>query len=109
MRLAESAYAQFRSEPAARSAAAGADWHGVLIATHQILLGAHWLPRFDLPTTALPPEAVERPGADARAASGTIDRFAALCTGERPPPQEAQPEPAPPPPPPLPTLIDLEA
>lgn len=110
MRLAESAYAQFRSEPAA-GAAAGADWHGVLIATHQILLGAHWLPRFDRPATALPPDAVERARADARAAARTVERLAALCAGERPPPDGARPHPAsaPAPTPPLATLVDLEA
>ncbi|MEU1185039.1 FUSC family protein [Streptomyces sp. NPDC005820] len=108
MRLAESAYAQFRSEPAAR-AAAGADWHGVLIATHQILLGAHWLPRFDLPATGLPPDAVARAWADARAAAGTVDRLAALCDGERPPPKASRPAAAPASTPPLPTLVDLEA
>ncbi|MGW2889873.1 FUSC family protein [Streptomyces griseoruber] len=107
MRLAESAYAQFRSEPAAR-AAAGADWHGVLIAAHQILLGAHWLPRFDLPATALPPDAARRAWADARAAAGTVDRLAALCDGERPPPEVARTEGAPAPTPPLVTLVDLE-
>ncbi|WP_460061714.1 FUSC family protein [Streptomyces sp. YKOK-I1] len=107
MRLAESAYAQFRSEPAAR-ADPGADWHGVLIATHQILLGAHWLPRFDLPATGLPPDAVRRAWADARAAAGTVDRLAARCDGKRPPPKEARPAPAPAPAPPLVPLVDLE-
>ncbi|MFJ8111295.1 FUSC family protein [Streptomyces sp. NPDC096132] len=109
MRLAESAYAQFRSEPAAR-ASAGADWHGVLIAAHQVLLGVHWLPRFDLPAGGLPPGATERARADARAAARTTDRLAALCAGERPPPDGSRPEPEPPPapPPPLPALIDLE-
>ncbi|MEU1511050.1 FUSC family protein [Streptomyces sp. NPDC005811] len=107
MRLAESAYAQFRSEPAAR-ADPGADWHGVLIAAHQILLGAHWLPRFDLPATGLPPDAVRRAWADARAAAGTVDRLAARCDGERPPPRETRPEAPPAPTPPLVTLVDLE-
>ncbi|MDX5570148.1 FUSC family protein, partial [Streptomyces sp. ID05-04B] len=66
MRLAESAYAQFRSESGA-GASVGADWHGVLVATHQIVLGAHWLPRFDLPPDPLPPAAGARARADARA------------------------------------------
>ncbi|MFF4658747.1 FUSC family protein [Streptomyces sp. NPDC001381] len=127
MRLAESAYAQFRSEPAARGSA-GADWHGVLIAAHQILLGAHWLPRFDLPASALPPGAARGARAAALTAARTTDRLAALCAGapaptERPPPDGLppdgsppdglppdgpRPEPAPPPAAPLPALIDLE-
>ncbi|MFF4353482.1 FUSC family protein [Streptomyces sp. NPDC001530] len=107
LRLAESAYDQFRSEPAAR-ASVSADWHGVLIAARQILLGAQWLPRFDMPARALPPDAAERARADARAAAETTDRLAALCAGERPPPDGTRPEPARPPTPPLPTLIDVE-
>ncbi|WP_037804563.1 FUSC family protein, partial [Streptomyces resistomycificus] len=81
LRLAESAYAQFRSEPVG-GAPAGADWHGVLIAAHQILLGAHWLPRFDLPATAMPPAAVEQARVDGRAAVATVERLAALCGGD---------------------------
>jgi hypothetical protein len=107
MRLAESAYHQFRSEPSAGTSV-GADWHGVLIAAHQVLLGAHWLPRFDLPASALPPGAVERARADARAAAGATDRLAALCAGERPPPDATRPGPAQPLAPPLPALVDLE-
>ncbi|MDX3314361.1 FUSC family protein [Streptomyces sp. ME08-AFT2] len=129
MRLAESAYAQFRSEPGA-GASAGADWHSVLIATHQILLGAHWLPRFDLPAHPLPPAAVERARAHARTAVSTVDRLAARCAAKRPPtaggsppeaggrppqtvrppaPQEAiRSSPGRPPAPPLPALVDFE-
>ncbi|MFF3935117.1 FUSC family protein [Streptomyces phaeofaciens] len=122
LRLAESAYAQFRSEPAAD--ASGADWHGLLITAHQVLLGAQWLPRFDLPTSALPPDAARRARDDARATARATDRLAALCTGERnggrhPPagpgaPVEERagdgppPQPSLPPPPPLPTLVDLD-
>ncbi|MFI6491672.1 FUSC family protein [Streptomyces sp. NPDC050564] len=107
LRLAESAYDQFRSEPAT-GASTGADWHGLLIAARQILLGAQWLPRFDMPTRALSPDAAERARADARAVAGTTDRLAALCTGERPPPDGMRPEPSRPPTPPLPTLVDFE-
>ncbi|MDQ0828699.1 hypothetical protein QF032_000543 [Streptomyces achromogenes] len=122
MRLAESAYAQFRSEPGA-GASVGADWHSVLIATHQILLGAHWLPRFDLPAPdPLPPAAVARARADARSAVTTVGRLAALCAGAPPPaaggqppsgrptaPQDGAPPPnGPPPAPPLPALVDFE-
>ncbi|MFI1509373.1 FUSC family protein [Streptomyces sp. NPDC020597] len=122
MRLAESAYAQFRSEPGA-GASVGADWHGVLIATHQVLLGAHWLPRFDLPADPLPPAAAARARADARAAVSAVGRLAALCAGEPPPTGEGQPasggqsapqgggrrpRPGRPPASPLPALVDFE-
>ncbi|WP_328435630.1 FUSC family protein [Streptomyces sp. NBC_00425] len=121
MRLAESAYAQFRSEPGA-GASVGADWHSVLIATHQVLLGAHWLPRFDLPADPLPPAAAARARTDARAAVTAIGRLAALCAGEPPSATGGQPsaggpnaprggaEPAPGrrPAPPLPALVDFE-
>ncbi|MCZ7457269.1 FUSC family protein [Streptomyces sp. WMMC940] len=106
LRLAESAYDQFRSEPAG-SAPVQTDWHGVLIAANQILLGAHWLPRFDLPAHALPPDAVDRARAGARALARCTDRLAALCTGERPPPDGTRPDRSPPPGPPLPALVDL--
>jgi len=107
LRLAESAYTQFRSEPAA-GASVSADWHGLLIAARQILLGAQWLPRFDRPARALPPDAAERALADARAAAGATDRLAALCKGEQPPQDRTLPERARPPTPPRPALIDVE-
>ncbi|WP_171110230.1 MULTISPECIES: FUSC family protein [Streptomyces] len=110
LRLAESAYAQFRSEPAG-GVPVRADWQAVLIATNQILLGAHWLPRVDLPTSALPQDAADRARGDARALAETTDRLAALCAGDRPQPdrtrsapsQAAQPDGTP-----LPALVDLE-
>lgn len=61
LRLAESAYAQFRSEPGS-DVHVRADWHAVLLTAHHILLGAQWLPRFDLPTNALPPRPATGPG-----------------------------------------------
>ncbi|MFG2755667.1 FUSC family protein [Streptomyces wuyuanensis] len=107
LRLAESAYDQFRSEPAG-SGPVHADWHGVLIAANQILLGAQWLPRFDLPAKTLPPDAADRAQAGARTLARTTDRLAALCTGERPPPDGARAAPPGPPGPPLPALVDLD-
>ncbi|MFG2550745.1 FUSC family protein [Streptomyces sp. NPDC048581] len=96
LRLAESAYAQFRSEPGS-SAPVRADWHAVLITAHHILLGAQWLPRFDLPTTALPPDDADRARAGARTLVETTDRLAALCSGERPQRPGTEPEPSEPP------------
>ncbi|WP_432042912.1 FUSC family protein [Streptomyces cadmiisoli] len=105
--LAESAYAQFRSEPVG-SRPVRADWHAVLIAANHILLGAQWLPRFDLPATALPPDTAERARAGARALAETTDRLAALCGGEPPGPRGTSPPPSEPAGPPLPALVDLD-
>ncbi|GEC02376.1 FUSC family protein [Streptomyces spinoverrucosus] len=110
LRLAESAYAQFRSEPAG-GASVRADWHAVLIAANQILLGAHWLPRVDLPTSALPQDAADRARGDARALAETTDRLAALCAGARPQPDRTRSAPsraAQPDGTPLPALVDLD-
>ncbi|MEJ8660606.1 FUSC family protein [Streptomyces sp. MS1.AVA.4] len=108
LRLAEAAYAQFRSEPAG-STHARADWHAVLIVANHILVGAHWLPRFDLPERALPAGAADRACSTAGRAAATADRLAALCGGERPPPLPPPgPASAPPGGRPLPALVDLE-
>ncbi|MEV0924210.1 FUSC family protein [Streptomyces spongiicola] len=108
LRLAEAAYDQFRSEPAG-SRPAQADWHAVLIAAGQVLLGAHWLPRFDMPATALPPGAADRALTGAHAVADTTVRLACLCTGDRPPPGVAtRSAPSPPVGPPLPALVDLD-
>ncbi|MFI6013251.1 FUSC family protein [Streptomyces sp. NPDC051243] len=82
LRLAETAYAQFRSEPGS-TAPVRADWHAVLITANHILLGAHWLPRFDLPTTTLPPHTADRVRAEAHRLAETTDRLAAVCGGDR--------------------------
>ncbi|GFH37551.1 FUSC family protein [Streptomyces pacificus] len=112
LRLAEAAYDQFRSEPAG-SGTARADWHAVLIAARQVLLGAHWLPRFDLPAAALPADAADRARAGARAVADTTVRLACLCAGDRPPDRAAtgaatRSAPCSPAGPPLPALVDLE-
>ncbi|MET9129016.1 FUSC family protein [Streptomyces antibioticus] len=128
LRLAESAYAQFRSEPAPEGSS-GADWHALLIAAHQILLGAQWLPRFDMPGRALPPDAAEWARADARTVAGRTYRLAELCVerdrggsavggeagaagrgGSAGSPVLERPGLSRPPPPlPLPTLVDLDS
>ncbi|WP_311137488.1 FUSC family protein [Streptomyces sp. I6] len=108
LRLAEAAYDQFRSEPAG-SRPAQADWHAVLIAAGQVLLGAHWLPRFDMPATALPPDDADRARAGGHAVADTTVRLACLCTGDRPPPGVAtRTTPCSPVGPPLPALVDLD-
>ncbi|MFD0438606.1 FUSC family protein [Streptomyces chartreusis] len=107
LRLAESAYAQFRSEPGS-DAHVRADWHAVLLTAHHILLGAQWLPRFDLPTNALPPEAGDRARAGADTLAGTTDRLADLCSGRRPKTVDKATSPGRPTGPPLPVLVDLD-
>ncbi|CAM5625935.1 FUSC family protein [Streptomyces sp. NPDC091290] len=106
-RLAEAAYAQFRSEPGG-GGHGGADWQAVLMAAHHVFLGAQWLPRFDLPVAALPPSAADRERAGARALAETTDRLAALCAGEPPPPRRTDPPAERPPGPPTPALVDLD-
>lgn len=78
LRLAESAYAQYRSEPGGGTPA-HTDWHAVLITAHHILLGAQWLPRVDLPARAMSGDAADQARAGACALAGTTDRLAALC------------------------------
>ncbi|MFF5482004.1 FUSC family protein [Streptomyces sp. NPDC012935] len=108
LRLAESAYAQFRSEPGAEPPVR-ADWHAVLITANHILLGAQWLARFDLPASALPADTADRARAEARALAQAADRLAALCAADRPPPLGTPPTPPPEPTgQPLPVLVDLD-
>ncbi|MET7621514.1 FUSC family protein [Streptomyces sp. NPDC005408] len=112
LRLAEAAYLQHRSEPGEPSAEF-MDWHAVLITANHVLLGAHWLPRFDLPGTAVPPDAAAWARTTADRLALATDGVAALCSEEsaplRPPalpghdaPPELRGSAS------LPTLIDLE-
>ncbi|RSN83948.1 hypothetical protein DMH26_35250 [Streptomyces sp. WAC 05379] len=107
LRLAESAYAQFRSEPGS-DAHVRADWHAVLLTAHHVLLGAQWLPRFDLPTNALPPAAGDRARAGADTLALTTDRLADLCSGRQPKTADEATPPVRPTGPPLPVLVDLD-
>ncbi|MGI5400986.1 FUSC family protein [Streptomyces sp. CA-135486] len=112
LRLAEAAYLQLRSEPGVGSAAA-VDWHAVLIAANHILLGVQWLPRFDLPAPAVPPDAAAWARTTADRLALTTDRVAALCAEDDPsgrlPARSANRAPHDVPDrPPLPVLIDLE-
>ncbi|WCD94444.1 FUSC family protein [Streptomyces sp. HUAS 31] len=107
LRLAESAYAQFRSEPGS-DAHVRADWHAVLLTAHHILLGAQWLPRFDLPANTLPPDAGDRARAGADTLARTTDRLADLCSGRPPKTVDKATPPVRPTGPPLPVLVDLD-
>ncbi|MFC8242030.1 FUSC family protein [Streptomyces chartreusis] len=107
LRLAESAYAQFRSEPGS-DAHVRADWHAVLLTAHHVVLGAQWLPRFDLPADALPAEAGDRARAGADTLARTTDRLADLCSGRRPKTVDKATPSVRPAGPPLPVLVDLD-
>ncbi|MCX5400993.1 FUSC family protein [Streptomyces sp. NBC_00102] len=57
MRLAEAAYAQYRTEASAGAGGSEADWHAVLVAADDMLWGAHRLPLFGLrPAEPEPPD-----------------------------------------------------
>ncbi|MGW1495381.1 FUSC family protein [Streptomyces sp. NPDC002402] len=112
LRLAEAAYFQLRSEPGDASADP-MDWHAALITANHVLLGAHWLPRFDLPPTGIPPDAAAWARTTAEQLVRATDRIAALCAEENRAPGPPAPVAYHPPPgvrafAPLPMLIDLE-
>ncbi|GHI02035.1 hypothetical protein AQI88_17820 [Streptomyces cellostaticus] len=55
LRIAEAAYAQFRTEAGKDGADGGPDWHAALNCAAHALVGAHWLPRQS--PDPMPPEA----------------------------------------------------
>ncbi|UQA32404.1 MULTISPECIES: FUSC family protein [unclassified Streptomyces] len=85
LRLAEAAYAQYRTETPAEDTRA--DWHAMLIAANHMLLGAHYLPRFGLRS---PADATDASAAwartTARGAVAEVDRIAVLLAGGTPEP-----------------------
>ncbi|WP_399209463.1 FUSC family protein [Streptomyces sp. SLBN-118] len=112
LRLAEAAYVQLRSEPGDSSADL-MDWHAALLTANHVLLGSHWLPRFDLPPAGIPPDAAAWARTTAEQLVGATDQIAALCAAENraPAPPALATYHAPPEiqgVAPLPTLIDLE-
>ncbi|MGW1099575.1 FUSC family protein [Streptomyces sp. NPDC002455] len=87
LRLAEAAYAQYRSESGTAADDTGPDWHAVLLVADHILMGAYRLPRFGL----RPGNGPSPPCADwARASASHLDRetgrIASLLIGGRPAP-----------------------
>lgn len=108
LRLAEAAYAQYRSETTAAQEGAGPDWHAVLIVASHMILGAHRLPRFGLRPSATP---TGPPAIWARTAAAGLeaesDRIASLLDGGDPAPARP-PEPAPDDCPPTSLSVDLE-
>ncbi|MFE4450159.1 FUSC family protein [Streptomyces sp. NPDC056796] len=85
LRLAEAAYAQYRSESGTAAQETGPDWHAVLIAADHMLTGAHRLPRFGLRPSTGPanPEAVRARGT-AAGLQAEADRIAAGLAHGRP-------------------------
>lgn len=110
LRLAESAYAQYRSEPPTAWEGAQADWHGVLIVAYHTVLGAQRLPCFEAPLTDVPPDASTWVRRTAAELTTDADRIATyFTTNQRPAPGLSPPgPPLPEHHPALPALIDLE-
>ncbi|MFJ1592756.1 FUSC family protein [Kitasatospora albolonga] len=87
LRLAEAAYAQYRSESSDVPEDARTDWHATLIVSNHMLLGAHWLRRFGLrPAPGASDEDAARVEAGAAELVAEADRIASRMTGERPVP-----------------------
>ncbi|MGW3633574.1 FUSC family protein [Streptomyces sp. NPDC005122] len=110
LRLAEAAYAQFRSEPPAAWEGVQADWHGVLVVAYHTVLGAQRLPCFEVPPAEVPPDACAWARRTAAELTADVDRIALHFTTEKRPAPGRRPC-APPLPrhhPGLPTLVDLE-
>ncbi|MET9096924.1 FUSC family protein [Streptomyces cyaneofuscatus] len=104
LRLAEAAYAQYRTEAPGEDTRT--DWHAMLIAANHMLLGAHWLPRFGLrPEAGASAPAAAWAQAAAEELVAETDRIAAELTGAPAPVRRWT---APDGPPPTPLSVDLE-
>ncbi|MFC8174898.1 FUSC family protein [Streptomyces sp. NPDC057250] len=91
LRIAEAAYAQYRTEPAASGPEAAHDWLAVLDHGSRTLVGAYWLPRTDgMP--GLPPEARRW----AREAAEEVVAATVRAAGFPPDGVRAEPAPLPP-------------
>ncbi|MFJ2089787.1 FUSC family protein [Streptomyces sp. NPDC087901] len=107
LRLAEAAYAQYRSEAPGASEETGPDWHSVLIVANQMLMGAYRLPRFGLrPSSGTTGSSAAWARATATAMEAEADRIASLLTGRTVPARPPVPQPGDYPPASL--SVDLE-
>ncbi|MFD6800866.1 FUSC family protein [Streptomyces cyaneofuscatus] len=105
LRLAEAAYAQYRTEAPGEDTRT--DWHAMLIAANHMLLGAHWLPRFGLrPESGASAPAAAWALTTAQELVAETDRIASELTGGAPAPVRRWTAPDGPPPTPL--SVDLE-
>ncbi|WP_192806804.1 FUSC family protein [Streptomyces arboris] len=104
LRLAEAAYAQYRTEAPGEDTRT--DWHAMLIAANHMLLGAHWLPRFGLrPESGASAPAACWARTTAQQLVAETDRIASELTGAPTPVRRWT---APDGPPPTPLSVDLE-
>ncbi|MFH8927210.1 FUSC family protein [Streptomyces pristinaespiralis] len=81
LRLAEAAYAQYRSEPDDDPARTPTDWHSVLLTAQHVLIGAHQLPRYDRSGTGIPPAAADWARANADRLADATRQAADRCEG----------------------------
>jgi hypothetical protein len=125
LRMAEAAYAQFGSEPPVAREGVQADWHAVVIVAYHMVMGAQRLPRFEVPPSRVPPDALARIRTMAAGLEREADRIAARFIdldrpalpdpdrpdpGRRPAPPRRESTGRPPPEqrPALPAVVDLE-
>ncbi|MET9889124.1 FUSC family protein [Streptomyces sp. NPDC006465] len=108
LRIAEAAYAQYRTEGGRHPVEGGPDWHVALNCASHAVVGSHWLPRQEYGPA--PPDAVRWARDAVGQLTAELDRAAALPSGA----VRAQPAPLPPevvstsPAPVLPMLVDID-
>ncbi|MEV4684351.1 FUSC family protein [Streptomyces kurssanovii] len=108
LRLAEAAYAQYRSEPD-DPARPSTDWHAVLLTAQHVLIGAHQLPRHERTGSGVPPPAADWARANADRLADATRRAADRCDGRTATaPSGTAGVRLPPGGPALPVLVDLE-
>ncbi|WP_406376104.1 FUSC family protein [Streptomyces sp. NBC_00647] len=108
LRIAEAAYAQYRTEGGRHPVEGGPDWHVALNCASHAVVGSHWLPRQEYGPA--PPDAVRWARDAVGQLTAAMDRAAALPSGA----VRARPAPLPPevvstsPGPVLPMLVDID-
>ncbi|MFF3611501.1 FUSC family protein [Streptomyces sp. NPDC002580] len=90
LRIAEAAYAQYRTEGGGALPDGGPDWHSALVCAHHVVVGSHWLPRWEY--RPAPPDAVRWARESAGQLAAAMDRAAAFPSGG----VRARPAPLPP-------------
>ncbi|MGW3668280.1 FUSC family protein [Streptomyces sp. NPDC005141] len=109
LRIAEAAYAQYRTEGGRDPVDGGPDWHVALNCASHAVVGSHWLPRQEYGPA--PPDAVRWARDSVGQLAAAMDRAAALPSGG----VRARPAPLPPevvsttPAPVLPMLVDIDS
>ncbi|MGW2635684.1 FUSC family protein [Streptomyces sp. NPDC001348] len=109
LRLAETAFAQFCSEPPANREGVRADWHAVLVLAYSTVLGAQRLARFETTPADVPREASAWTRGTAAVLAADAGRIAALLgTARSSAPGRAPRTPPPGHGPAPPAVVDLE-